>query len=80
MRKGIILLLKDGTKEWYDPVVFPDGLKETETHYVIDNSYHVYEVEKSTVESVGWYEICQHCGRELESDGSCYRCRKPNEE
>lgn len=74
--KGIVLLLKDGKKDWYDPVSFPDGLNETETQYIIDNGSHVYEIEKNDVESVGWYEICQRCGRELETDGTCSRCEE----
>jgi hypothetical protein len=74
--KGVVLFLKDGKKDWYDPVAFPDGLKVTETHYIIDNGSYVYEIEKADVELVGWYEICQRCGRELESDGTCSRCEE----
>ena len=71
MKKGVVLTLKDGEKSWYDPVDFPDGLTENETHYSIDNGHFVYKVEKYAVSEVGWYEICQTCGWELDCDGKC---------
>ncbi len=72
MTKGICFTLKDGKKDWYDPVEFTDGLTETDSLYIVDNSHAVYEVEKATVKSVSWYELCQNCRREIDGNKCDY--------
>ena len=76
MNKGVALIMVNGDKDWIDPVDFESGLTNTETHFVIDNGYHVYEFEKTTVKSLRWYDLCPVCGSELYEDG----CHKYHED
>jgi hypothetical protein len=72
MKKGIEFTLTDGTKDSYDPVEIPDGLKETETYYEV--FIHCdYKIEKSTVQSIRYYDLCPKCGYELYESG-CKNC------
>ena len=64
---GIEFTLKDGTKDHYDPVDYPNDFKETETHYILSLA-HDYKIAKSEVESIRHYELCI-CGYELYPDG-----------
>ena len=79
MIKGVELTLQDGSKDWYDPVKWPDGFKETETEYQIDNGYLVYTVSKDKVKSFTTYELCQKCGHDMQGDEVCSRCGNTKE-
>lgn len=57
MNQGIEFLLKDGTKDSYDPVY---DLEETDTHYIVQTVYQ-YEIEKVTVEGYNYYDLCDSC-------------------
>jgi len=78
--KGIRFVMNEGYRDCYDPVRYPDGLTEDETKYMVDNTHHVYEIEKSKVASFSWYDICQNCNRELEPDEMCGYCFKEDGE
>jgi hypothetical protein len=65
---GIEFTMRDGTKDSYDPVKFPEEFTETETHYLISMAFD-YEIVKEDVVSIRHYELCPECGYELYEDG-----------
>lgn len=66
---GIEFTMKNGERDYYDPIDFPEDFKETETHYVLHNGSYEYEIAKSEVESIRYYELCPICGSEIYEDG-----------
>ena len=87
---GLNVICVEGTKDemgWklggcFDPVDLENGgLKETDDKYIIDNRYHVYEFNKSDVEKIEEYELCQSCERDISTSdyrefytGDCPSC------
>jgi hypothetical protein len=69
MAIGMEFRMKNGDVDCYDPISIPEGFRETETDYVLDNGYHEYTISKSKVESIRRYPLCDICGYELYDDG-----------
>lgn len=68
---GIEFTMKDGSKESFDPVNYPDDFLETVTsyHVEISNGYK-YSLNKYEVQSFRTYDLCPGCGYEFEG-GMC---------
>jgi hypothetical protein len=66
---GIEFTLKDGTKDWYDPVNEDEfDTDQTETEYIIWNGCYTYNIPKIDVVSVKKYQLCAICQYEV---GTC---------
>ena len=45
MSTQLVIISPEGKEvDWYDPIV---SFEETETHWIVDNSYHVYRIHKN---------------------------------
>lgn len=82
MEVGLRFIIKgEEYPDCYDPVEYPDNLKETDDEFIIE-MLHTYVIKKSTVESWSTYPLCEICQHEIEEDGC--RCQhhteKPKEE
>jgi hypothetical protein len=73
---GVEFTLKDGSKDSYDPVD-PDKVIETEYDYklFVGGGGGEYQMLKSDISSIRYYDLCEACGHEV--PGYC-RC-EPNE-
>ena len=69
---GIEFTFNDGTKDWYDPINYPDDFEETENEYLLHMSY-LYKIDKLKVVKIRHYNLCEICGRETYESG-CYYC------
>jgi hypothetical protein len=74
---GVEFTLRDQTKDYYDPFEYPRDFEETDTHFIIHMHYE-YEILKSEVDAVRFYELCDKCKYELYNDG-CHRCQNDEE-
>lgn len=61
---GIEFTMKDGSKDSYDPMDSQNDLSENDTHYLVNAAYK-YEVQKSEVVRIRFYDLCDTCGYEL---------------
>jgi len=61
---GIEFTYKNGDKESYDPINYPDDFEETETYYILNMAYK-YEILKDCVESMRHYNLCENCEFEI---------------
>ena len=70
---SIKFTMKDGSTDWYDSVDLSSLMAESnETHYILrGDSYPVYEVDRTLVESVAQYPVCELCGGDLRGS-SCH--------
>ena len=71
---GIEFTLKDGSKDCYDPINYPDDFTETDSEYVL-NMAHRYTISKESVLSIRHYNLCEDCGCEIAYDNS--GCQNP---
>jgi len=65
---GIKFYLRDGSVEYYDPLIKED-LKETEEYYIFPILAYEYEVYKDNVVKFEWFGLCPNCGYELYDEG-----------
>lgn len=73
---GIEFTMKDGSKDWYDPLRGEEDLIIKDDVYIVKATYD-YEIEKSKVESYKFYDCCEICGIELHEEKGCdtYECK-----
>lgn len=65
---GLEFILKDGTKDSYDPVTLPDNFIEDDETYTVKNSLYSYTILKEKVISYRFYPLCSYCGYEYPDD------------
>lgn len=68
--KGIEVIYKDGTKEYYDPI--SDWISY-ETVYIFYVGGNRYSIEKEEILALREYNLCEDCGYGLFEEG-CRRC------
>jgi len=74
-RVGIEFTMKNGSKENFDPLEYPDDFEDRELDYKFQlaNGYY-YSMLKEDVESFRTYELCPGCGYGFEGG----MCENPN--
>lgn len=68
MKQGIEFTLKDGTKDYYDPIV---DFTENETEYSLYVMGSEYTLSKDDVVSYRFFDCCDKCGYELPNYCQC---------
>lgn len=63
--------MKDGSIDYYDPLKQSD-FKELENHFEL-NMVYLYDIPKDEVDNYEWYDLCEDCGYEMQSD-VCRKC------
>ena len=76
MEKGLKFTRNDGTFDWYDPVEIDDIIESEESYTFSNGGSRIYEVLKSDVKALEYYELCMLCGYGIDEDGYCtkYEC------
>jgi len=69
--KWIEFILKDWSKEYYDPLI---DFSENELSYEIYNWYYKYTILKENVVSYKIYNLCKICERWLDEKWDCRYC------
>ena len=70
MRKGLRILYKDDTLEYYDPI---QDFNIDDLNYSFWVGGYTYTIAVDDVLEYSEYDVCEDCGFELTEDG-CERC------
>lgn len=74
--KGIEFTFNNGKKDWYDPVDPETDVAAAADVYLITVGATTYEIVRSDVRELRYYDLCPNCGRESANEILCDRCKE----